>query len=386
MCTKIEETNKMKRILLLTDLTQASMHGINYGIQLYGENPGSESIQFVLFHAHYSETMLSPYSGPLASIDDAKGLETANLKLDSQLEKVKNEYPDINIEKLFVQGPLTWCLKDHFAEYPFDLIVLSSKEKNKISRFVLGSNALDLLSSSPSPLMIVPSSLGHKKPEKILLATDFNNLEDLKILEPLTNLQQISGGEMMMLNVYNSKKADPHELAIQEDRLERYFEDAPFRYFFLDHKDPLKAIDEFITGYSADVLVLVSQERKLLERIFHKSVSKPLVVHSGIPILILKSYKVDEKNTEAEPLTQHGQVKKWRTQIDAMKVQMNLGKRELADEMVETQVRAGKQWQQVKDKLDGFSDMSSERWDHFKQEISESIRHLAQAFGMRKSN
>ena len=123
-------------------------------------------------------------------------------------------------------------------------------------------------------------------------ATDFRNLSDVNILMPLKEVVQRPDSDLMLLHIFKKDDDELGENVLVARELGKYFGIDNFDYSFLEGSNKLMAIEEFATGYSADLLTLVAQERTFFQEVFHRSLTKRLLIHTKIPILVLHRVEV----------------------------------------------------------------------------------------------
>lgn len=371
----------MKQILLPTDFSSISNNAAKYALEMFGNEVYEREVEFTLFHAHlYVSPTMS--SGMIPATSSEKLMESKKLSLDSQLEELRSAYPNQTIKAELTTGSVVSEISSYVEKESIDLVVLGSHPKSGIDRWVEGLNAYDISKDTACPVLVIPEDVRFTLLKKILFATDFRNLHDLSILESLRDVVKTHETEFMMLHIYAEKETSSDDKHKMNEALNKFFHSDRYRHYFLEHDDPVEGIEEFVTGYQADLLALVAQERGFLKSLFHKSVTKQMIIHSRLPLFILNAtikVPVTEKKKSVQERMRE-QVKDWKGDIDALYVQLHLGKKEAKDELDEKRQNAREKLHKLKERLNEVGEVSEDKWENFRKEMSDALGHMKKAF------
>ncbi len=161
---------QFKNILFTTDFSSASSAAVPFATELtkrYGAK---------LFALYVRPPVVNPMTPPLTWV----GLEEAAQIEDARHEKeLANAFAGIQPEILIKEGDIWSSLTAALEEKNIDLIVLGTRGRSGISKFVLGSIAEEIFRQAPCPVLTVGSNTpapGKRSSEitKILFATDFS--------------------------------------------------------------------------------------------------------------------------------------------------------------------------------------------------------------------
>ena len=284
----------MKKILLPTDFSDYSKVAIQYAFEWFGKAVYPDDVLFLLMHVYGTDhsTMIpsSPYM-PASPVHLRDVMRVAERSMEKALADYRRRYPAQRIQKMLVEGGPVEAILDLAREEGADLIVMGTKGLGGLERAVLGSVTLGVTRAAPCPVLVVPEEAAFSRPEKVVFATDFRNLEDLHILDPLSHLVEAFDPQFMLLHIYSEMKTTATEKTQMNRLLRDYFHTRHYQHFFLKRDDPVAGVDEFVRGMDADLLVLVGQERNFFEQLFHKSLTKTMIIHSEIPVFVLHPVK-----------------------------------------------------------------------------------------------
>lgn len=341
----------------------------------------SEDVNFILFHAyHYIEPTPSISSVPVMS--KTKLFDTKREAFDEEIAVLQEDYPQYSIEGKFRLGRVLPEIAKYVEEEHIDLIVCGYRAKSNLMQWVEGLNAYEIAKEATVPVLIIPKDAECQIPRKVVFATDFGNLENLNILDELRNMVRKFEPNFMTLHVYSEKDTAEEDREKMNEMLTKYFNTNTYKHYFLELDDPVKGIEEFIVGYNADMLALVGKDRKFFDKLFHKSVTKQLIIDTHIPVLILNYPKIEIEKDEKAALKVRvrEQLREWKADIEALNVQLNLGKTEAKEGWSDQKVKAKERLEVVKSRLGEAEGVAEDKWDHFKEEMGEALGHIKKAF------
>ena len=274
----------MTHILLPTDFSEFSHNAIKYALEMYGKT--QKKANFTLFHVHQIAAPM-PAVGSVPVSAEPRLLEASKKRLIKECAEWQHKYPKLTINDYFTSGDVANEIHAYVKDHPTDLVVVASHKKSGLDRWIEGLNAYDIAKEAGCSVLVIPDTVIYNPLKKIVFATDFRNLGDFHILDPLREIVKQSETRFLMLHIYSEKKTSPHDRYMMNSILNDYFDSRQYNYYFLEHNDPAEGIEEFVQGYRADMLALVSQERGFFDKLFHKSVTKQMIIHSELPLLIL---------------------------------------------------------------------------------------------------
>jgi nucleotide-binding universal stress UspA family protein len=160
---------QIKNVLFATDFSPAADAAIPRAVELarrYGAR---------LYALHVRQPVVNPMTPPAAW----KNLErAAEIKEERQRRELLKAFQGIRPEILIKEGDLWSNLEDTIEECKIDLIVIGTRGRSGIRKFVLGSVAEEIFRQAACPVLTIgPHSTRDSKRSvefaRILLATDF---------------------------------------------------------------------------------------------------------------------------------------------------------------------------------------------------------------------
>lgn len=272
----------MKTVLLPTDFSPNASHAIQYAFTLF--NKGQRKM--ILLNSYEPPRP----TGMLINIDDIVKKETLNdLREEKELQLAKLNGDAALLTTLAQRGALDEALEAAVKQENADLIVMGTKGASGLKEILVGSNTSKVIKSSIAPVLAVPEEAPNAAPKKIVLAADYERLEDLNCLQPLKDIAQASGASIMIVNVSHKKDGETHfNPVIEKLSLNEFFKDIDHSYHFVESESVEKGLNDFILENGADMLAMIPGRNNFFDSIFHKSITNKMVLHTQIPLLALK--------------------------------------------------------------------------------------------------
>jgi len=272
----------MKKILVPTDFSDTANKARDYAIQL-AQLTSAEIILLNTFHIPCSGAS----AGTLVNLDKI-ALEESEKAMELQIEYVNSNYSDIKVSSLCRAGLLVDSVKTMTRDGEFSLIVMGTKGASDFVGSVLGSNTSALIGSIKTPIITVPGKTTFNFPKRIVVANDLMESGEERLFEVLKDIAIDTYSSIDFLFIV--KEDDQTESKIQRLKSAEFDNkfDAQYHPFhFRENENVEEGILDYIENNDFDLLVVVSHQRGFWEGLFHKSISKSLVKHSTIPILVL---------------------------------------------------------------------------------------------------
>ena len=292
----------MKKILLVTDFSPGSEHACDYAVQLFGKDSKGHPIHYHFLHIHELAAAVSPHAGVYVTTSAEvieQGIALQEKRLSRFVGDFREKYPEVYFDEHLEIGPTIPTIREIAEKKGVHVVVAGTSGLSAVDRAFMGSTSLALAQKSPCPVLLVPRSSEIAIPEKIVLATDFHDLEKREVLPEIKDLANDLGCQLMLLHV-RDEEADSHVGTDQIEALKNYFENRNCEHFVLEDKDVSTGIKEFVVGYGAEILALVGQPRTFLGSIFHNSVRKKILAGLSLPLFILHPLRKSRRSRDPE--------------------------------------------------------------------------------------
>ncbi|MDF1672282.1 MAG: universal stress protein [Vicingaceae bacterium] len=270
----------MKRILIPTDFSDAANRARDYALNI-ADLLNAEVFLINTYHI--------PHAGATMAVNvDALARDSSQEEMDKQLEYLKLNFPEIDVRSKCIAGLFVDTIKRVVEVESIDLVVMGTTGTSGVVENFLGSNASALIGSIDTPIITVPGDTVINFPEKIVVANDLTDSGEDQIFNVL---KQIVGNTKASLDflfiVDEEEKANTKIERLKAASFDEAFDAAYHPFHFRESDNVEDGILDYIDGKQFDLLVVVCHQRNFWERIWERSISKSLVKHAQIPILVL---------------------------------------------------------------------------------------------------
>lgn len=278
----------METILISTDFSSAARNATTYGFEL-AKAMGAKVILFTAYHVPTAFPESSFYLTP-------QELEKDSYKLLMDEAELLDPKRTVALVTKSMQGPVNDSIIAAALENSVSYIVLGMKERGKELRKYLGSTVTDLCKRSPVALVVVPAGTAFSIPATIALASDITDKTNLHILQPLKNLGERFSSKLVIIRVIKKSIDQVVERVLRPEALSSFLAGLQPTFEFAKGGNVANAITRFVQEQSIDMVAVIPHEHTLFERLFTRSVTKDLVFHTQVPLLVLP-FETSAKDT-----------------------------------------------------------------------------------------
>lgn len=272
----------MQTIVVPTDFSPVALNALNYAADMAVELKAS----ITLFHVYQIPVSYTDSQAPLPIINVADIEEVSRQKLDeikTDLERITGGKVPVYTESRL--GVVDIELEAICEELQPFAIVMGTRGASKVERLFLGSTTLSVLRTLTTPIVIVPPGAVYKGIKKIGLACDFKAVAETIPSETIKTWVRTFDAELLVLNVDHGNKNFTPDTPEQSVSLHKLLADAKPQYHFIDSEKVEDGISTFAEKNNVDLIVTIPKKQRLLDRLFQRSHTSNLAVHSHIPIL-----------------------------------------------------------------------------------------------------
>jgi nucleotide-binding universal stress UspA family protein len=269
----------MKTILIATDFSSAARNATTYGFELARQMQA----KVVLFTSYQNQPTLPDSPLQLTATDLHRD---AYKKLLDEAETLDPQRT-VLLETKCLNGPVNSSILAAAFLSKASYIVVGMKEQGKEMRRYFGSTVTDLCKISRVPLIVVPADAVFAIPKTIALASDITDETDVHTVKPLQKIAATFNSKLYVVRVIKRSMDEVAERMETPERSLWFLTSLHPSFEFSKAENVAKAMNTFVKQHAVDLLAVIPHEHTLFERIFTKSVTKDLVFHSHVPLLIL---------------------------------------------------------------------------------------------------
>ena len=264
-------------LVVLTDFYAVTNRALSYAAGL----AVPLQAELVLLHARH-DVLLAPF-------DHRPSTPISEHTTDQALQTLADEQPvltQVNVSEQDLPEAVREAVRRH---HPL-LLVLGRPGGADIPVEIMTGTAMDLLSTVPHPLLVVPNPGWEAfPPRRLLLAVDGEPFVLGQHQDVVRQLLQVAAGTLAVVRVAN----DSHARLGAETVLRTVAandlagEVPPNQFHEVDDRSVVGGVLAEAARQNTDLLVVVARRHSLLGSLFHRSVTAQLIEQSPIPVLVL---------------------------------------------------------------------------------------------------
>jgi hypothetical protein len=155
-----------------------------------------------------------------------------------------------------------------------------------LERLLWGSNTLSAMKKLSRPLIIVPPDAKFTSIKKIGFACDLKHVAETAPVEEIEDLVKRFGAELHVVHV-NTEGGQVYgpEIIDESTLLHEMLDELHPVYHFLNDVNIEVGLSEYAERNKLDLLIVVPKRHSVIDKLFHKSHSKQLVLHTNVPVM-----------------------------------------------------------------------------------------------------
>ena len=271
----------LKNILFPTDFSENAKNALPFAIDLAKKNGAK------LFLIHIYETPLVPPSSIFRT--RAKTMSYTEDLIVEAVNKKKQElisFPALDevLEDFIIQeGNTLKEIQKVIRNNNIDLIVMGTLGETANREIFMGSVTKNLIQQVSCPVLAIPGDFVFRPIEHIVYTTDLKN-DESNALNYLAKFTALFQARLIILHLDHNADDKPRHIQELKDITEKIdYSKIDFQDIVVE--DIIKGIDTYVKSNAIDLLAITTKTTGLLDKIFHKSVTKAVLFHTHIPIL-----------------------------------------------------------------------------------------------------
>lgn len=274
----------MKTIIVPTDFSKTSVNAAQYASDM------ALHMQMGLLLVHVLPLPLLVSEVPMPPDSFEVSLEESNERLRELKERLERHHNDkLCIDYRAITGSFLDALKKLEEEKDMFAVIMGTSGSGATAAFFLGSFSLTAAKHLEKPLIVVPPGYTYKPIAKLGLACDMKDSVDALPMDAIDGLMAYyEGARMEILYITgDSEKMAPTVLSESKSLMASLAHYKP-EVKISAHADIKQGLEEFVAQSGIDLLLLLPKQRNFLEGLFHKSLTKEMVLHAYVPIMIAR--------------------------------------------------------------------------------------------------
>ena len=282
----------MKKILLLTDLSEASHNALRFARSFFSDT----LVDFHLLCVHPVES--NSQHNPLLVVKATRSAYAD--QLDGVVTELRREATNDwhTFRSSACPGQLIEVVQRSLEAEQYDFVVIGPQPDDTDDPF--GNSAIALVHQLRANVLVVPRQAALQRPvRQVVLAADFALLKNAKLLGPVKELVALKGATLTLLTIDT-----PNKPVVNMER------EAHIRQFLMPIEPAiaqLKAssarlgIDTYLAAHPVDLLVTIPKYNDRTERLTSSRVTRLWAFTPAVPLLTLYD---DNSNDQPQPVNE----------------------------------------------------------------------------------
>jgi len=278
-----------KKILLLTDFSEASYNAIVYALELFRTERCSFYVLNV-FKTTYNliEDLVPPKPGE-KGYDEPKKKSLEGLNRVSNLIASKEEGSPFHEFDYISQKnkSLLNAVEEMVEQKDIEMVIMATKGLTSDNSSVFGSNAIQVMEKIRNcPVLVVPKQAKKQIPKEIVFPTSYKTHYKKRELNYLIDIVSACNASLRVLHITNNGDIDENQEEHKET-LKEYFEGVKHSFHTLSCVTVSTAIKCFVESRDSDMVAFVNKKHAFFDTIFSKPLVKEIGYKLKVPVLVL---------------------------------------------------------------------------------------------------
>lgn len=279
---------KVPKILVPIDFSDCSNNAFRYAMRVADQINGTIELLHVIYPG--APILDQPISTEIFLEERIKAARASLRKTEEEimtqtLVHLKNT-PSI-VADIEVGGPVR-TIVDISKRDDVSLIIMGTRGHHDLLERTVGSVAFGTVRGAECPVMIIPENADYDPEMVIAYATDFRESDPFEIWR-VADLFESFKPTIRCLHLDSEKGSKKGSLSME--KLEAFFsKKAPelqIAFHEISSQNFKEDLHAFTEIYGVNCLVMYRPHRNFFERIFHNSLTKEMVLHTKVPLMIL---------------------------------------------------------------------------------------------------
>lgn len=296
----VNRLKKVRRILVPVDFSEHSVNACNFAIGMAHKLKAEIKLLYVYFDPMIStESYLETYPYQLnldtiaANLEEEAKIQMETLKAKI-IENIKKEkFANVKVTYALEKGAPDSTILEYSKSYDPGVIILGTLGREDRSGSFFGNVASKIIEKSIFPVFVIPYNsvfLGINYMNKVVYATDFDE-SDFKAIRMLMNLVSPFDINIYCVHIVADEQSHFDKSKMEKIRahLKEAYSDFNIACNLIEHSDVLQGLEDYIEDRDIDIIALTTHKRGMFDRIFNPSVTRRMLFHTNIPLLVFHS-------------------------------------------------------------------------------------------------
>ena len=267
----------IQTILFPTDFSERSKKALKQAICFV---KGS-SIKLIIYHV---------YHRPGADDEGVRSLEEKEKSVANAFNNLKRRYPDLDeINYTFEKelGISSEKIIEMTEKAKADLIIMATKGAKGFGE-LWGSKTAKIVHDVKIPVLVLPDNTKLDRVNHIGLAYDYRITINEHMLETIVSIAEHLKADVDIISINLDERSLNEEKTNVRQQLKKQLENIPHTFSYTHHVNVEEGIMQYCHNSGIHMIGIVPKSYGFIEELFHESLTKKMVFHSDIPLLVIK--------------------------------------------------------------------------------------------------
>lgn len=271
----------MKTILVPIDFSDNAAKALKYAVNLSEKF----SAKVVLLHSYYTI-----HSNVYEKLET--GIPIAEQTANDDLKMFYKElFPNGNHNVVFVSGGESVVneIVKKTKEMNVDLIVMATDGlDNRLGRLLLNTNTSLVVEEASCPVIVIPGDTNelNQKMKNLVYGAEYIE-SDIVNLKTVAKIASLFGANLEVVHVVASENiTQKNRLEEFEQRVKKEINYENIIFNLLQGYDVEETLSLHLKDKKTDLLIMSTKHRKLMDKVFNKSITKSMALYLNIPLMV----------------------------------------------------------------------------------------------------
>jgi nucleotide-binding universal stress UspA family protein len=164
---------------------------------------------------------------------------------------------------------------------------MGTKGTSGLKEKIVGSVTREVITKVACATLIVPENAKFKALKEIAFPTDFVELFNVQVLEPISEIIENKGASLRIVYINKQEKLLNIEQQNNKNLLENLFHNYNYSFHTLTNKKVEDAVQCFAESRDIDMIVMVAKNLNYFQQLFFHSKVEKISYHTDVPFLVL---------------------------------------------------------------------------------------------------
>ena len=273
--------SELKQIIAPTDFSIPAENAVLYAVQLAAQLDAEVTI----LHVFSLPVPTADAALPVVPIQEIS--EAAERRMKKYFNELTLTYPLVKMNYFICGGFVVDEICNYCELNKCDLLVTGITGGGKFKEKFIGSTALSLIRISGCNVLLIPPDAVFKKPKKLVLATNYEALDETALTETILPYVRSFDAEIDILTVVQKETIPSTSMAAAGIKFHYMLEGINHDFKLVENSNVAEGIGNYISSHAVDWLVTIPKKHNFFSLLFRGSITNKLAFHTHVPILAL---------------------------------------------------------------------------------------------------